>query len=84
MGRGSLGGKGGRAVIFLLRVVRSAFRLRRRGGACGARQLDAAERCDLLLEEVSVGRRFHVRRGLSILASRNQEEKSAGRAEKGR
>ena len=36
------------------------------------------------LEEVPVRRRFHVRRGLSILAGRNQEEKSAGHAPEGR
>ena len=39
---------------------------------------------DLLLEEVPVGRRFHVRRGLSILTGRNQEEKSVGRVTEGR
>ncbi|MEW8688804.1 MAG: hypothetical protein AB2556_23550, partial [Candidatus Thiodiazotropha sp.] len=51
---------------------------------CLFQRLDTADHRDLPLEEVPVGRRFHVRRGLSILAGRNQEEKSAGRAAEGR
>ena len=45
--------------------------------------LDTADHHDLPLKEVPVGPGFHIRRGLSILAGRNQEEKSAWRATEG-
>ena len=76
--------KGGQAVLLLLRCRPLCAQVAEQGGVCLLQRLDTADHCDLPLEEVPIGWRFHVRRGLSILAGRNQEEKSAGRATEGR
>ena len=73
-----------RRPFFLLRRRPLRTQVSEKGGGVPFAGLDTAQRFHLSLEEVAVGRRFLVCRGLSVLASRHKEKDGAGGAAEGR